>query len=155
VADMNAGAVGALLISDCNPVYNYSEGKKFGEALSKLPLTVSFNATMDETTEQCKYVIPSHHWLESWGDAEPKSGYISLIQPLINPLFKTRAYQTSLLKWIGGEQTKVSAVPVTDSTGKIVAPVTSAVGSSADEYENYLKNYWTGKLGSANLWEKA
>ncbi|MEI9955648.1 MAG: hypothetical protein WDM90_04905 [Ferruginibacter sp.] len=83
---------------------------------------------MDETTEQCKYVIPAHHWLESWGDAEPKSGYISLMQPTINPLFKTRAFQTSLLKWSG------SATP---------------------DYDTYFKNYWNTKLTSTDNYDKA
>jgi len=154
VADMNAGAIGGLLVVDSNPVYNYPDSKKFADGLSKLPLSVSFNATLDETTELCKYIIPAPHWLESWGDAEPKSGYISLLQPLINPLFKTRAFQTSLLKWMGAEPTKVSAVPVKDSTGKIMA-APAAAASSSDEYETYLRNYWTGKLGSADLWDKA
>ncbi len=72
---------------------------------------------MDETTQLCKYIIPSHHFLESWGDAEPKSGYISFIQPTIYPLFKTRAFQTSLLKWSGNNT----------------------------DYETYFKNYWISK----------
>jgi len=154
VDDMNAGAVGALLLYDANPAYNYTNSKKFAEGLSKVPLTVSFNGTMDETSELCKYIIPSHHWLESWGDSEGRSGYISLIQPVINPLFKTRAYQTSLIKWIGGEATKVSAVAPTDSTNKTVV-TTAANNSGSDEYEAYVRNYWTGKLGSVELWEKA
>ncbi|MCZ2443191.1 MAG: quinol:cytochrome C oxidoreductase, partial [Flavobacteriales bacterium] len=91
--DMAAGNVGALLVYDCNPVYSYTDGKKFAEAMAKVPVTVSFNGTMDETTEQCKYISSSHHWLESFGDAEPKTGYFSLIQPLINPLFKTRPFK--------------------------------------------------------------
>ncbi len=127
VNDMNAGTVGGLFVYDCNPAYSYTDSKKFIDGLAKVPVSVSFNGTMDETTEQCKYVLPSHHWLESWGDAEPKAGYVSLMQPTINPLFKTRPYQTSLLKWAGN-------------------PL---------DYETYFKNYWTGKLGSTANWDKA
>ncbi|NCZ53685.1 MAG: [Fe-S]-binding protein, partial [Verrucomicrobia bacterium] len=89
VEDMNAGTIGALLIHATNPAYTYYDSKKFIDGLSKVPVTISFNATMNETTERCKFSIPSHHWLESWGDAQPKTGYISLLQPTINPLFKT------------------------------------------------------------------
>lgn len=130
VSEINSGAVGALMVVGCNPVYSYADGKKLGEAIAKLPVSVSMNGTLDETTENCKYIIPSHHWLESWGDAEPKTGYYSFSQPLINPLFKTRAFQTSLLKWIGND---------------------------VSEYESYLKNYWTdaARLGNAELWDKA
>ena len=130
VDDMSSGAVGAVLINDVNPAYSYSDSKKFKDALAKV-VSVSFNGTMDETTELCKYIIPSHHWLESWGDAEPKTGYYSLIQPTINPLFKTRAFQTSLIKW------------------------SSAAGSMINDYETYFKTYWNAKLGSADLYNKA
>ena len=133
-ADIQSGKVKALMVYDCNPVYNYADGKKLGDAIAKLPVSISFNGTLDETTEQCKYIIPSHHWLESWGDAEPTTGYISLLQPIINPLFKTRPFQTSLIKWMSAD---------------------AAATSTADEYEVYLKNYWTSKLGSADLWDKA
>lgn len=130
IDDMNAGTIGAVLIQGVNPAYTYNDSKKFKDALAKV-VSVSFNGTMDETTELCKYVLPSHHWLESWGDAEPKTGYYSLIQPTINPLFKTRAYQTSLIRW------------------------SSAAGSMVNDYETYFKTYWSAKLGSADLWEKA
>ncbi len=149
--DINTGNVGALLVYDCNPVYSYADGKKLGEAIAKLPVSISFNGTLDETAENCKYIIPSHHWLESWGDAEPKTGSISLIQPLINPLFKTRAFQTSLLKWSGAASAKPAAA-VNDSTAKTSAPV---VASNGSDYETYLKEYWVRDLGSLDLWNKA
>jgi len=130
VDDMNAGAIGAVLIHGVNPAYSYADSKKFTDGLNKV-VSVSFNGTMDETTEQCKFILPSHHWLESWGDAEPKTGYFSLLQPTINPLFKTRAFQTSLIRW------------------------SSAAGSMVNDYETYFKTYWNAKLGSLDLYEKA
>ncbi|MBK8519424.1 MAG: TAT-variant-translocated molybdopterin oxidoreductase [Chitinophagaceae bacterium] len=130
VDDMNSGTIGAVLINGVNPAYSYSDSKKFKDALAKV-VSVSFNGTMDETTELCKYILPSHHWLESWGDAEPKTGYFSLLQPTINPLFKTRPFQTSLIKW------------------------SAAAGSMVNDYETYFKTYWNAKLGSPDLWEKA
>jgi len=124
VSQMNSGAVGAVLIYDTNPAYTYYDSKKFADGLKKVPVSISFNATMDETTELCKYSIPAHHWLESWGDAEPKTGYYSLMQPTINPLFKTRAFQTSLLKWAG----------------------------NAMDYEAYFRDFWTKKLTSTEAY---
>jgi len=160
--DLAAGNVGGLMVYDCNPVYSYPASKKLADAIIRLPLSISFNSTMDETTELCKYVIPSHHWLESWGDAEPKSGYISLIQPVINPLFKTRAFQTSLLKWSGNKMLVVASQNDTASKARLNDTFPSgAIGniegipSSGDEYENYFKKYWAGKLGGADNWNKA
>jgi len=128
VAMMQNGQVGALLIYGANPAYDYFDAERFKAAVKKVKLTVSFSEKLDETTELCQYVIPNHHYLESWGDAEPKAGYISFIQPTIYPLFKTRYFQTSLLKWSG------NATP---------------------DYETYFKNYWTGKLGNTNAFDIA
>ena len=118
VSDLNSGAVGAVLIHGVNPVYSYPDKANLVAGLKK-SVAVSFNTTMDETTEHCKFVIPSHHWLESFGDAEPKTGYISMMQPTIYPLFKTRYFETSLLKWSG---------------------------STTADYEAYFKNFWVTKL---------
>jgi molybdopterin-containing oxidoreductase family iron-sulfur binding subunit len=127
VQDMNDGKVGAVLIQGVNPAYDYYDAKKFADGLKKVKVSVSFNDREDETTELCKFVLPDHHYLESWGDAEMKSGYISFIQPTIAPLFKTRAYQTSLLKWSGLNL----------------------------EYGEYVKSHWLNKLGSQDTWDKA
>jgi MoCo/4Fe-4S cofactor protein with predicted Tat translocation signal len=127
VSDMNSGTIGAVIIYGVNPAYSYTDSKKFADGLNKV-IGVSCNGTMDETTELCKFIIPSHHWLESWGDAEPKTGYVSMLQPTINPLFKTRAFETTLLKW--------GANAITD-------------------YETYFKNFWTTKLGSSDAFNKA
>jgi MoCo/4Fe-4S cofactor protein with predicted Tat translocation signal len=161
--EMASGAIGAVMVYDCNPVYNYRDGENFGKALAKLPLSVSFNTTLDETTEHCKYILPAHHWLESWGDAEPVSGCVSVIQPLINPLFKTRPFQTSLLKWSGAVATapvavaKVVTVAAIPDTSKTATTPVSAVPKAAvnvDAYETFYKNYWAGKLGSEAAWDK-
>ncbi len=127
IAQMEAGQVGALLVHGANPAYHYYDPAKFTNALKKVKLTVSFAELMDETTALCSFVVPTPHYLESWGDAEPKSGYISFMQPTIYPLFKTRPFQTSLLKWSGNDT----------------------------DYDTYFKNYWTGKLGSDEAYEKA
>ncbi len=124
--DLNAGNVGTLLVYGANPAYSFFQADKFVAGIKKCPLTISFSEKMDETTELCKYVIPSHHWLECWGDAEPQAGYYSVIQPIIHPLFKTRQFEDSLLKL----------------TGNLVA------------YEEYFKNYWMAKLGGLINYEK-
>lgn len=127
VDDLNAGSVGALIIYDVNPAYDYFDAEKFKAGLKKVRVSVSFNDKMDETTELCKYVLPSHNYLESWGDAEHKAGSVSLLQPTISPLFKTRQWQDSLLKWSG----------------------------NTTSYADYLKNYWVAKLGSNDNYLKA
>jgi MoCo/4Fe-4S cofactor protein with predicted Tat translocation signal len=127
VEDMNAGIVNTLLVYGANPAYTWFDAEKFKDGLKKVRTTVSFASKMDETAELCKFVVPDHHYLESWGDAEAKTGHFSFIQPTIYPLFKTRQWQDSLLKWSG----------------------------NTVDYLAYLKNFWSAKLGGQTGWDKA
>ncbi len=101
VRDMNAGSVDAVFVWNANPAYDIPDADKFKTGLAKVGTTVSFSTNMDETTALCGYVAPNHHNLESWGDAEPKKGHYSIIQPTISPLFNTRQAEETLLKWSG------------------------------------------------------
>lgn len=124
--DLNAGAISGLLIYEANPVYSYFDAAKFAAGLKKCPFTVSYSERMDETTELCKYVVPSSHWLESWGDAELQKGTVSCMQPVIHPLFKTRQFEDSLIKVMGKQ----------------------------GDYLTYFREYWTSKLGGQSNFEK-
>jgi molybdopterin-containing oxidoreductase family iron-sulfur binding subunit len=99
IREMNAGEVAALIISGVNPAYDFYSTREFTIGLAKVPLKISLNPTMDETSTLVDYVCPQHHFLEEWNDAEPARGIYSLNQPTIAPLFHTRAYQESLLAW--------------------------------------------------------
>ncbi|MBL7956826.1 MAG: TAT-variant-translocated molybdopterin oxidoreductase [Flavobacteriales bacterium] len=103
VKDMNAGAIGALLIAEANPAYNLPNAAEFKSGLAKVGLSVSFSRYADETASLCQWLCPDNHFLESWGDYMPKVGQYALAQPTINKLFDTRAWQGSLLKWSGAE----------------------------------------------------
>jgi len=127
ITAMDSGAVGSVFLHGVNPAYDYFDNKKFVSALSKVPLSVSFAERMDETAQKCKYIIPDHNYLESWGDAEPKNGYLSLQQPGIAPLFKTRSLADTLMTWMGATQT----------------------------YADFWKDYWMKKTGSQDAFDKA
>ena len=104
VREMNAGDVAALIIVDANPAYNFYNLREFRNGLAKVGLKISLNPYLDETSALVDYVCPRHHQLESWDDAEPATGLFSLSQPTIAPLFQTRAWQESLLRWSNDER---------------------------------------------------
>ncbi|MBK9287638.1 MAG: TAT-variant-translocated molybdopterin oxidoreductase [Flavobacteriales bacterium] len=104
VKDMNAGQVGMLLMAGVNPAYSLPNGAEFKTALAKVGLSVSFSSHADETASACTWICPDHNWLESWNDFMPKVGHYALAQPTINPLFNTRQWPQSLLKWSGVEK---------------------------------------------------
>jgi molybdopterin-containing oxidoreductase family iron-sulfur binding subunit len=99
IAEMNGRKVGALIIAGVNPAYSLPNGEAFKAALSSVDLTVSLSDVADETASACKIIAPSHHYLESWNDVNPRTGYYALGQPVINPLGKTRHALESVLVW--------------------------------------------------------
>lgn len=118
INEAKAGQVGAVIFLASNPVYDHPRGAELAEALKKVGLSISFADRADETASLCKFIAPAPHYLESWGDAEPKQGFFSLTQPTISLIFNTRQAQSSLLTW---------------------------AGLSAD-YQAYLKNYWSRNI---------
>jgi MoCo/4Fe-4S cofactor protein with predicted Tat translocation signal len=89
VADMNAGKVDLLIILGGNPVYDAPCDLNFAEAMksNKVQLRVHHGLYQNETAELCQWHVHQAHELESWGDARVCDGTVSIIQPLIAPLY--------------------------------------------------------------------
>ena len=94
---MRSGRVGALLVHDVNPLHTLPPAARFADALAQVPCVVSFASAADETSARAHLVLPDHSPLESWGDAEPRPGVRSLLQPTLRPLFDTRSLVDTLL----------------------------------------------------------
>ncbi|HXJ91028.1 MAG TPA: TAT-variant-translocated molybdopterin oxidoreductase [Candidatus Binatia bacterium] len=93
VTDMQSGKVSLLIILGGNPVYDASADLKFAEVLKSgaVPLRVHHGLYQDETAELCQWHVPATHELESWGDARAYDGTVSIIQPLIAPLYNGKS----------------------------------------------------------------
>jgi len=128
VTEMNNNTVGGVILWNSNPVYDYHNPTAFIDGLKKMKVTVSMNGIENESNEHFRYLLPGHHYLESWDDAEPRTGIFSLAQPTIRNIFDTRQPQDSLLKWMG-------------------------LGS---DYYTYLKTYWLANIirGTEQDWSK-
>ena len=101
VRQMNAGEVSALIIAGVNPAYDYFDDQALTSGLQKVALKVSLNSSLDETSSLADFVCPQSHFLEAWDDGESVRGTFSINQPAIAPLFQTRAYQETLMRWSG------------------------------------------------------
>ena len=101
VADMQAGAVSALIVDGLNPAYTAVDAAGFKAGLEKVAFSVSTALFADETASRCTAMAPNHHWLESWNDLQIDPNRIDLVQPSIQPLYDTRHATESLLAWAG------------------------------------------------------
>ncbi|MEL6123581.1 MAG: 4Fe-4S ferredoxin, partial [Bacteroidota bacterium] len=99
VADINAGAVDTVVFHGGDPLFEYASLPGLAEAISSVANCISLGYFANQTNAAASIVAPVHHNLECWGDAEPKRGMISLMQPTIAPLFDTRQAEHSLLVW--------------------------------------------------------
>ena len=99
VKDMNEGKIKAIITYNVNPSYTSIDSQFFNKGLSKVGLKISTSMYMDETSSKMDYICPDSHNLESWGDMNPSYNDYTLMQPTINPLFDTRQFQNSILKW--------------------------------------------------------
>jgi molybdopterin-containing oxidoreductase family iron-sulfur binding subunit len=86
-ADLNAGKVDLLVILGGNPVYTAPADINFADALGKAQLRVHLSLYEDETSALCHWHVPEAHFLEAWSDARAYDGTVSIVQPLIAPLY--------------------------------------------------------------------
>jgi molybdopterin-containing oxidoreductase family iron-sulfur binding subunit len=121
VGEMNAGTVDFLLILGGNPVYSAPSDLNFAAALGKVRLRAHVGQHEDETAEACQWHIPETHFLEMWSDVRADDGTVTIVQPLIAPLYG----------------------------GKSPHEVLGAFGESASERSGYdiVREYWAKQTG--------
>lgn len=88
VEAMEAGRIGMVLMLNTNPVYMLPRELNFAEALDNVEVTIHTGLHRDETAQRALWHIPAAHYLERWGDGRAYDGTLSLIQPLIAPLYE-------------------------------------------------------------------
>ncbi|GIU81933.1 MAG: 4Fe-4S dicluster domain-containing protein [Acidobacteria bacterium] len=92
IQEIDSGQVRMLVILGGNPVYNTPADLKLSkERMLKIPLRVHVGLYNDETAELCQWHISEKHFLESWGDTRAYDGTVTMIQPLIKPLYNSRS----------------------------------------------------------------
>ncbi len=120
IDEMKNGKVNTIITYQVNPAYSSPAVLKFNEAYSKVQNRIHVTNYLDETAQNATIVFANHHYLESWGDANPKTGIYTLQQPAIRPVFAspkyegTRQFEDALLSW----------------------------ASKPEDFYTYIRNYW-------------
>jgi molybdopterin-containing oxidoreductase family iron-sulfur binding subunit len=125
VTAMDAGQVQLLVILGGNPVFTAPVDLKFAERMAKVPLIVYQGLYVDETAHLSHWNIAEAHPLESWGDGRAYDGTVTLMQPLIAPLYEGHS-QYELVSTLAGQ------------TGR--APL------------EIIKDYWTRAFNGQGGW---
>ena len=101
VSDIDSGQVDLLLMLGGNPVFNAPADLNFGDKLLKVRRRIYLGLYEDETAELCHWHIPQAHYLESWSDVRAFDGTVSIIQPLIAPLYEGKTAHEMLAVLLG------------------------------------------------------
>jgi len=99
----------ALFLYRANPLHESPDHEAWQEALKGVPLIVSFDSFIEETSSYADYILPNHTFLERWiaAPVQPSLGYpvLAFGQPVVEPLYDTRALGDvviQLVQRIGG-----------------------------------------------------
>ena len=119
--EMKAGKVDLLLVSGVNPVYDAPADLEVAAVFQgSSALRIHHGLHDDETAAYCQWHVPATHYLESWGDARAYDGTVSLVQPLIEPLY-------------GGK-----------TTSEMIGAL---LGRSTDDAYTLLRETWEAQMG--------
>jgi anaerobic selenocysteine-containing dehydrogenase/Fe-S-cluster-containing dehydrogenase component len=123
ISDMAAGGVQTVIIHGTNPAYSLPAAAGFREALGGVGFKVAITPQMDETAALADLVLPDRHFLEAWGDSNPRPGTWTVQQPVMQP------------------------VPHFDSRpcGDLLLAVARRIGhdAGAETFYDYLRNRWS------------
>ncbi len=103
ITEIDNGAVKMLIVMGGNPAYNTPADLKLNlkrfklnpddpnDEGKKVPFRVHIGQHLDETGEICQWHISEKHYLESWSDTRAFDGTVSIVQPIIQPLYESHS----------------------------------------------------------------
>src|SRR5690606_23879972 len=86
-----------VVVLGANPVYDAPGEMGFAEAFAKVPTRITLSVGASETAAASTWSLNGTHPLEAWGDVAATDGTLSVVQPVIAPLFEPSYSQIELL----------------------------------------------------------
>ncbi|MEM1294459.1 MAG: TAT-variant-translocated molybdopterin oxidoreductase [Verrucomicrobiota bacterium] len=87
-AAMDSGKVETLILTGPgDPIYDAPSDLGFAELFGKLKSSIHVGIRYNATAQAADWHVPGTHYLESWGDARSVTGILTIVQPMILPLF--------------------------------------------------------------------
>jgi len=85
--DLDQGSVDLLVVLGVNPVYEAPADLEMEKKLDRAGSLVHLGLYEDETASIAHWHIPETHYLEMFSDSRAADGTLTMIQPLIEPLY--------------------------------------------------------------------
>jgi molybdopterin-containing oxidoreductase family iron-sulfur binding subunit len=99
---IDGGQVSTIVCLNANPVYDAPTEARFAERFAKVPSRVTLSVHDTETAAASTWRLNGTHFLEQWGDVRAADGTLSVIQPMIAPLYFGKS-EIELLAFLAGE----------------------------------------------------
>ena len=113
VQDLEDNAAQVLIMLGGNPAYTAPADVDFPSHLVTSNFNVHLSLYEDETSALCHWHIPQAHYLESWSDVRAYDGTVTIMQPLIAPLYGGRTAH-EILAAVAGQAERSSYEIVRD-----------------------------------------
>ena len=101
LADLERGLreLDTLLIIDNDPFFTINPAFDLVAKTRHLKYLISMQPFPNSCDQYASHILPTHHFLESWGDEQPLAGHWSLRQPTMRPITDSRQAEDILL-WL-------------------------------------------------------
>ena len=142
MSDMQAGKIAVVIHFGTNPAFTMPADYNYAEALNNVKTVVTMTQGASDSSAISNYILPTNHFLESWGDFQTRASYYSLQQPVISPLYNTRQKEAMFLNWSSGSPNEyndnIYHLYLKDNWEKSIYPsLNSSVG---------FNNFWPASL---------
>jgi anaerobic selenocysteine-containing dehydrogenase len=153
ITKMQNGEIKVLIIHAANPAFDLPPQAGFTQALSNVPLVVSFNPIVDETAVWADLILPDRVYLEGWGFKQTSPGFDQSVlgsqQPVVSPFFNSRSAADILLTIAQGFPEVAKTLPYPDEVAYLKARLGEITGDLYNEltWSRFLQNgFWSGGI---------
>lgn len=98
-----------FILGESDPVFDAPADVDFGKTISDVETVVHVGPRTNLTAKAATWHVPAAHYLESWGDCVTTSGYYSVQQPVISPLWGGVSEIEFYLSLLSTEEVKADA----------------------------------------------
>ena len=88
---LNTGKVKALVLLGADPVFTAPVDLNFSDSIKKASTIITLSSRSNKSVSISDWALPQSHFLESWGDLQSTSGVVSVVQPLISPMYDSKS----------------------------------------------------------------